>query len=116
MDQRHTPGARMPRSSYMIWPGWGVSCIILMVSNSLSGMAHSKKMDGMDKLLWIYILNDVCLSSLYLPSHAEKRALWELPTSLFLSQTRGYRLYQDVWRPHPKVALLRRGRTRAAQP
>jgi hypothetical protein len=70
MDQRHTPGARMPRSSYMIQPGDGVSCTMLMVSNNLLGIAHSKKVDGMDKLLWIYILNDVALSSLYLPSHA----------------------------------------------
>jgi hypothetical protein len=54
----------------MIQPGDGVSCTMLMVSNNLLGIAHSKKMDGMDKLLWIYILNDVDLSSLYLPSHA----------------------------------------------
>jgi hypothetical protein len=56
----------------MIWPGCGISCTMLMVSNNLSGIAHSKKMDGMDKLLWIYILNDVDLSSLYLPSHPQK--------------------------------------------
>ena len=54
----------------MIWPGGGVACTMLMVSNNLSGIAHSKQMDGMDKLLWIYILNDVGLSRLYLPSHA----------------------------------------------
>ena len=70
MDQRNTPGAHLPRSSCMIWPGCGVSRTMLMVSNNLSGIAHSKKRDSMDKLLRIYILNDVDLSSLYLPSHA----------------------------------------------
>jgi hypothetical protein len=50
----------------MIWPGCGIPCTVLMVSNNLSGIAYSQEMDGMDKLLRIYILKNVGLSSLYL--------------------------------------------------
>jgi len=50
----------------------------------------------MKQLLWIYILNDVSLSSLHLLSHTEKLALWDLLESLGLRQSRGYRLYQNT--------------------
>jgi hypothetical protein len=101
MDQRNTPVARLPKSSWLIWPGCGVPCTVLMVSNNLSSIVPSKGIDGMKQLLRIYILNDVCLSSLHLLSHTEKLALWELLESLLLGQTKGYRLYQDTWRPQP---------------
>ena len=96
MDQRNTPVVRTPKSSWLVWPGCGVSCTALMVSNNLSSIAPSIGIDGMKQLLWIYILNDVSLSSLDLLSHPEKLALWELLESLVLWQTRGYKLYQDA--------------------
>ena len=74
MDQRNTPVARPPKSSWLIWPGCGVPCTVLMVSNNLSSITPSKGIDGMKQLLRIYILNDVCLSSLHLLSHTEKLA------------------------------------------
>ena len=93
MDQRNTPVARTPESLGLIWPGCGVPCTVLMVSNNLSSIASSKGINGLKQLLRIYILNDVCLSSLHLLRHLEKLVLWELLGSLLLRHTRGYRLH-----------------------
>src|SRR5215471_7500473 len=98
MDQRNTPVARTPKSLWLIWPGCGVPCTVLMVSNNLSSIAPSQGIDGMEQLLRIYILNDVCLSRLHLLRHTEKMALWKLLESLLLGQTRGYRLERSVYK------------------